>query len=323
MRRCSRPPCSARGRQRALRQILVGELGVGDGDLADEAPEDDLGVARRRGRPRLELGVDHRVDGADEHAWHTGHAADRSPAPGTGFEAGHVRLEPLAASGAGEEERDVDVDPLARELLDRRDPLGRRRDLEHQILALEPPETASLPERGGRVIRKARRDFHADVPVASIRGVVHGAQDVGSLLDLLDGDLLVEGGGRRVLEAHMAIKRGVVAGRACDGSLEDGGVRGGAAPAVVPHQARELAARQEIAPHVIEPDRRSVLLELLHVHGNSFHRYRLESPRGDAPAVEIRVDRAVGSEGFGSCQSPPEAKSGSASAGPQLPGWYA
>ncbi|MEY9293305.1 hypothetical protein ABH979_006379 [Bradyrhizobium ottawaense] len=64
------------------------------------------------------------------------------------FEAGDVGFGHLEVDRLGEQQRDVDADAVADQLLDRRQALRRRRHLHHQVLAANVlPEPARLSDR--------------------------------------------------------------------------------------------------------------------------------------------------------------------------------
>src|SRR6185312_4461710 len=247
-----------------LLPILIGELRVGDGHLADEAAQ--LGLVRAGAR--LQNRIDENVQTTDEHAGNAGHAGQIPTTRGERFEAVHVRLHHLSTRGAREEERDVDVDSLADELSDRRDPLGRRRNLDHEVLAMDrAPEARRLVDGRLGVMREVRRDLHADVPVAAIGLVVDRTEDVSRLLNVLDGEPFVDRRRGLALVLFVTFQRGPVVRAAGDRLFEDRRVRRDAADAVLPHQSRELAALKEMAPDVVEPDRLAVpRMKLLQIH---------------------------------------------------------
>src|SRR5262249_49714515 len=104
---------------------------------------------------------------------------------------GDVSLRDLLVNVFRKEQRNVDIDPFAEALLDRRQSLGRARDLDHYIVAgYGFPETSRFVDRFLRLVGEVRRDFEAYVSVACIRTVVDAAQSVGRRLDVADGDLL-------------------------------------------------------------------------------------------------------------------------------------
>ena len=242
---------------------LIGEPGVRDGHLPQETPEARLVVrARRRPQTLGDEGADEDVDAADEEA---GHARDPTRVAASSredLEAGQVGLGHLLVRRLGEEEGDVHVDPGADELADRRDPGGRRRDLDHHVLARHrAPEPARFRHRSRRVVGEVGRDLEAHVAIPPPRGGVHDLELVGGFLDVADGQALVQCLGVEVPAVGQLGELGLVVGRAGDGLLEDGGVRRDALEPVLLDQALELSTREEVPPDVVEPDRLAVVLK--------------------------------------------------------------
>ena len=94
-----------------VQEVPVGDLGVGDGDLAQQR-------ARASGDPfALERRVDRGVHAADEEARHRGLPVDRvavGPAP---LQAADPGLRDLLVAGHAEQQRDVDAEASARDEL--------------------------------------------------------------------------------------------------------------------------------------------------------------------------------------------------------------
>ena len=187
-------PGAARGERLPARaatqflRVLVGQFGVGDGHLADEAAKLRLLRGGLRLGSRLEHRINENVQPTDEHARDAGDARQISTARGERIEAVHVRLGHLAAHRARKEEGDVDVDALTDELPDGRNPLKGRRNLDHQVIAVNlAPQASRLGERCLGIVREVGRDLHADVAVTPVRLLVDGKENVGCLLNVFDG----------------------------------------------------------------------------------------------------------------------------------------
>ena len=112
----------------ALLPALIGELGVGDRDLAAQLLQ---GGALRRTRGSLDRLVEqlvHRgIDAADEEARDARDAADRLTRRDALFEAGEKGLDHLLVDLLREQQRDVDVDAFGEQLADRRNAGARWR----------------------------------------------------------------------------------------------------------------------------------------------------------------------------------------------------
>jgi hypothetical protein len=235
---------------------LVDQLGVGDRNLARQrAQQGPFPFHGRRRQPVLDQLVEGGVHPADEEAGHAGHARRIAAARQEPLQARQIRLGDLLVHVLREQQRGVDVDAFADQLLDGGNPLRRRRNLDHQVVAPDrAPQPSRLVERGGCVEREQRRHLQADEPVAPRAPLVHAAQGVGSVLDVADREALVEA--LRVQPARARRLQHVpVVGAAGDRLLEDRRIRGHAAQAVLVDQAAQLAASDQAAAQIVEPDR--------------------------------------------------------------------
>ena len=233
---------------------LIDELRVGDGDPAEEPLQQD---ALRRGggleAPRHDL-VDRGVDPADEEAGHARHPAQIGAPRGAGLQALDVGLGHLLVDLLGEEEGHVDVDPLADELADGRDPLGRGRDLDHGVVPADRlPEPPGLLQGPVDIVREMGRHLEADVAVAPRCPLVDRPQQVGGILDIADRQGLVS---RFRVPAGppvqlLQLPRVVIA--AGDGLLEDGGVGRHPFEPVFLDQPFQLPLRDQAPPDVVQP----------------------------------------------------------------------
>ena len=279
----------------AAEQLLItleGEPGVGDRHFAPQRLEQRLraGIGGFR-QPGVDLGVDRRIDSADEEAGHAGDPCRIASPRDQRFEPGDVRLGNALVGILREEQRHVDVDALRDQLPDGRDALRGGRYLDHQVrTAHGGPQAPRLCERARRVGGEKGRHLQADVTVAPVRLVVHAAKQVGGVLDIPDRQLLVQrrgvdrGGARRVEEVGVIRAAG-------DRLLEDGGVGGHPADAVLLDQPLQLAAGDQAAPDVIEPDRLPEHLERSH---RAFERGHLgEAAQVPGLAAERGVQKGV------------------------------
>ena len=236
----------------ALEDVLehpVRLLSVGDGGAAEQGFQ----VVCAGVDALLKLGVDGGVDAAEEEGSDGGDAADVAARLGQLLQPGKVRLDDLPVGGKGEDEGDVDVDPLADELPDGGHAGGRRRNLDHGVGAFEHlEEAAGLLDRGFGVVRQVGADLEGGVAVGAAGAVVEGAQEIGDHANVVDGQRLVGlvDGCAPVGERAESV---VVVGAAGDGLLENGGVRGEPGDAGV-DETRQVAGDDEAAPHIVVPD---------------------------------------------------------------------
>ncbi len=237
--------------------MLVGELGVGDRDLALQRFEPRLfrGIGGS-GDALVERLVDERVDAADEEARHTRDLVRVAAFPGEGFEPAHIGLGDLGIDLLREQEGDVDVDALADQGADGRQPGLGAGHLDHQILAPDlAPQPARLLDRLMRLQRQIGRDFEADEAVAPLGLVIDRAQRVGALLDVADRQLLEQGAGVEVAVLLRRRDQLVVIVAVADRLFEDRRVRGDPAQPVIGDQLGQLPGLQQFAADEIEPHR--------------------------------------------------------------------
>ena len=215
-----------------------------------------MAATPRRSEPLPQARVDLGVHARDEEARHRVHvervASLQAPlhAADVGLGDGRVGLD-------AEQQRHVDVDPLGDRLLDRRHALVGAGDLDHQVGPVDaPPEVARLGERGVGVVREAGLDLERHEAVRPAGLVPDAAQDVAGQLDVGDRDLLVDLPGVEPL-ARKLLDLLVVVARAENRLLEDRRVGGDAAQGVLAHQPLQLAALDQAAPDLVEPDARA------------------------------------------------------------------
>src|SRR5579871_1484444 len=162
-----------------------------------------------------------------------------------------------------EEQRDIDVDSFADALLDSRNTFHGGWNLHHEIgTVYRFPQAARVLNGALRVLGQEGRDFQTHVAIALVGAVVDGPQRVGGVLDVLDSQDLVNRHGIQIL-ALLQFKQGVgVIGAPGDGLLKDGGIGSHSPQAVFVDEVLQLAAGNQIAANVIEPDRLAILTQL-------------------------------------------------------------
>ena len=235
---------------------LIGQLGVGNRDLADQAAQQACLVrVRRRLQPRRDERIDRGIDPADEETGDAGNSLQVAAACGILLQACNVGFRHPLVRVLSKQQCHIDVDPLGDELVDSGNPLRRRGDFDHQIVApYGPPQSPGFVERGRRVVREERRDLQAHVPVTPRRLVVHGAERIGGVLNILDREPLVE---RLCIQRpHVGpLENRAVIGASGNGLLENCRIRGHTAQAVLIDQAAQLTTGDQAAADVVEPHR--------------------------------------------------------------------
>ena len=245
-----------RGRQRGPPRrgdhrlvALVGQPGVRDrGPPAQARPPRGADLVQ----PRVDLGV-HPGDEERGHRRDRGQVTPGLPGP---LQAVEERVHHRVVAGQGEDQRDVDADPLGQARRDGRQPLPRGRDLDEQVGPVDqPPQEARLgdgrlrcrrraagrprstPARPRRPWRRRRAAGHRrpsarrrrSSPAAPPRRRPRAPAG--------------RGPGPRTLVA------------AGDRLGEDGGIGGHAHHVVVGDQVGQAAVDQPLAAQVIQPDR--------------------------------------------------------------------
>ena len=149
---------------------LIGELGVGDGDLALERLEARFLVRIVGLRDLLvEQFVDRGVDAADEEARHAGDLRNVAALGGQRLEAGQIGFDHLLVDRLREQQRDIDVDAVGDQIADRRQPFRRGRHLDHQVLAADlAPQPLGFVDGALGVLGEIGRDFDADIAVGAM-----------------------------------------------------------------------------------------------------------------------------------------------------------
>jgi len=154
-------PVPARPRQPLV--LLIGELGVGDRDLALQRCQPLLLGRSLLWRSFHQLLVDRAVDAADKSWPRWRHGRDRALA--TYFPGRRDRPRRPSRRPSARTQRDVDADTFADQMLDRGQALRGCRHLDHQVLAADMlPKTLGLDDGGFGVQGEIGRDFQADEP---------------------------------------------------------------------------------------------------------------------------------------------------------------
>ena len=151
---------------------LVGEPGVGDG-----------GLAAQRGGPAgadlVQAPAHLGVHAGHEKRRHRGDAGQVPPGSAGTFEAGQERLDHLGVAGQGEDQCDVDADPLGQASADRRQPLLDGGDFHEQVGPVhQPPQCAGLGDRAFGVMGDPRVDLDRHAAVHAFRRVIDRAEHV-------------------------------------------------------------------------------------------------------------------------------------------------
>ena len=162
--------------------VAVGELGVGDRELALE-----LVVAADRVEALVGLGVHARdEEGGDGREL----AARVAAAVDEALDAADVGLHDLAVALEREDQRDVDRDAGGDRVLDRLQALDRGRDLDEEVGAVDELVQADRLGLGLLgVVREVRVDLERDPAVLAVALVPDGAQDVAGVADVVLGEL--------------------------------------------------------------------------------------------------------------------------------------
>ena len=263
--------CAFRGQRLPARAVeqplvaLIGELGIGDGDLAFERIEARFLVRIVGLRDLLvEQFIDRGVDAADEKARHAGDLRNVAALGGQHLKAGQIGFDHLLVDGLRKQQRDIDVDAAGNQIVDRRHAFGRAGHLDHQVLAADlAPQPLGFVDGALGILGEIGRDFDADIAVGAMGGFVCRAQHVGGLLDVLDRQMLENLADRSVLHLQHAGDGRVVFVGMADGLLEDRRVRRHPAQAVVIGELFQAAVGDKTAGQEIEPDGLAVIRKRL------------------------------------------------------------
>ena len=228
-----------------LAEAGVGGFGIGDGDLAlqgrfDSHPFQDP--------------IHGGVHAADKKGGHRCNPGDSLPRRSQLFQAGNIGLSHSIIVGQGEHEGDVDIDPLADEPLDGRDALGCGRHFDHHVGAIQGgKETPRLDYCALGVVGQPGIDLQADIAVGATGPFIDRVQDVGSALDIFQGQRFVQRPLRPTRRHHLC-QGLVIVGAAGDGLFKDGRVGGDARYPRI-DQRLQFSVVQQRPADVVIPDR--------------------------------------------------------------------
>ncbi len=163
------------------------------------------------------------------------------------------RGDDLAVARHGEDQRDVDRNALGQRVRDGRQGAVRRRDLDHEVGAVDlGPQLAGLGDGRGGIVRNARVDLDGHAAVLVARGLVNGREDVARSADVVDGervDGLVYGRAFRLeLGDVLVIGRALAHRRS-----EDGRVGGHADDVPLGDQPGQLTGGERFPGQVVQP----------------------------------------------------------------------
>ena len=243
--------------------VLVRHLRVGDGSLAVKALQRFPLPGVRDGVALLsQLLVHFRVDPAHEKARHARDLAEVASILVQLLQAREVSLHNLVVALDGKDQRDVDVVALGDLVLDGRQAFLGGRNLDHHVGPLAAiVEIFREFDRRPRAVGDGGPDLDAHESVLALGPVVHGPEDIGSRLHVLDHQV-PQHVGRFLLGANQLDHGFVVVGRAADGLFEDRRVGRDAGDPLVA-QAGQLARADQLAADVVQPQRLPDLTQLL------------------------------------------------------------
>src|SRR5436309_5442235 len=158
-------------------ELLIDQASVGSGGFALQGFELLLfGALTGSFDPVLEQFVDKNIHAADKEAGHRGNAMNVLAFCTALFQGLEIGLNYLAVVLEREDERDVDVDALGECLANSRNPRWCRRNLHHQVRAINRmPEAAYLCQGALGIVCQVGRYFDAHEPVLSVRTIIDGA----------------------------------------------------------------------------------------------------------------------------------------------------
>jgi hypothetical protein len=285
--------CLCAPRAEDLQVALVGQLGVGDRHPASQRTQQGLfpRPGRLRRQPLGDQGIERGVDAADEEAGHAGHAGRIAAAVDQALQTIDVGLGDLTVDVAVEQQGDIDVDAFADQLLDGRNARRRRRDLDHQVVPADrAPQTAGLGQRAGGVHGQQRRHFQADVPIPPRAVAIHRPQGIGRVPDVPHRQAFVQALGVHPPRLRRCEEVAVVRA-ASDSLLEDRRIGRHPGQSVLLDQAVQLAAGDQTAANVVQPDG---LTEHLQGAQRILQRRHLgQPPQVAGLAAEARVEEGV------------------------------
>jgi len=242
----------------AEREIaLIRELGVGDCHIPEQAVQRGAGIHIDGGcQSRGNEAVHHRVDAAHEEAGDAAHPRRVTAGVNEFGQAVDVRARHFLVALDAEQQGDVDVDTLAGQLPDGGQALPGRWHLDHHVRAIDClPQATRVRDGAFGIVREVWRDLQAHVPIRACRFVVHRAKQVRGVANVANRERLVQGHRLGIGAALDLLENLQVIRAAGDRLFENRGIRCGTAQPVFGDQPLELAAREQAAAEVIQPDR--------------------------------------------------------------------
>ena len=159
-----------------------------------------------------------------------------------------------------EQERYVDIDAFTDQLPNCRKTFGSAGHLDHDVLAIRClPQSSRFIHGVLRLAGKVRGNFEADITVVKLRLLVDRAEDVGSILNVANRELLETPGGIEILARGKRLQHVIVQRAVRNGFLEDRGIRGHSPQSVLGDHVLQLAAGKQIATDVVKPHRLAVM----------------------------------------------------------------
>ena len=147
--------------------------------------------------------IHQRINAAHKEAGHRGHMLHRLSLGRARFDAGNVSFRHLPVTRQPEEQRHVDADSFADELLDGRQPIGRRRDLDQDVRPVQRgPQPAGFLDRALGVVRQVGIDLQADISILAVSPVVERPELVGGALHVTLAEGFVDCLGAFSLKRH-------------------------------------------------------------------------------------------------------------------------
>ncbi len=206
-------------------------------------------------RPKpLQHGIDQHVDPTQEETRDGSYPVEGLAARRQGFQPGEIRVRHLPVTRQPEQERNIDIDPFSRQVLDGRHALAGCRDLNHHIRAIDrTPQVTGFGNRAGCIMCQFGRNLQAHKSIPAIQPVKCGPEEVRGALDIFHGERFVYFFNTFALHGQGAdVTIVIVTPR--DGFLKDGRIRGQPAGPILVDQLLDFPIGKRMAPEKIEPD---------------------------------------------------------------------
>ncbi len=293
LRPCARPQQALHPRALCLQLLpagtceqalvaLIGEFGICDRDLAAQAGE-RLAFAGvfHISKALVDQLVHRDIDAAHEETGDAGDLAGVAAFRHEMLKPRQIGFDDVFIDLLREQQRDVDVDAVAEELVNCRKARFCRRDLDHQVFAPNrAPEPPCLGDRRFGIHCQVGRDFQADISVLALRSIVDGAQRVRRMADVLDREVLIERHDTVVALIFDGLQRRIVIRAASDRLFEDRRVGRDACQPILLDKRFETAFGDEASREEVEPDCLSAIMQVLEP---ALGRFRLKLNVHDLP----------------------------------------